>query len=403
MTLRHISDQQTGITNFDSSVSQYLAFAFTAPEGVPLTHLAYYSNLNSVLNAPNRLWVKNTTDNVWEYQTEDIPPPTAVGWKTWYEGEMFTPEAGKTYMLVGEWINGDKPPYRSWTGKAAAAPGFAYVGTGGLIGTSAPTDGTPSTPWTEFPAISIGSDVVEVGQPGADASAPTNQSISGRLAQWFSSDPALNTQEFDLPWLTHALSVAIDEQVGEVKQLIDALASYGGAIAFGSSDDKLAAIGGVLQAIWTDAPTAGVPRMETSIKTAVEDAKSDLEAVIGGAAALTRPEQDTVSVGDARWIVEATISGSGSFAWQQEADAFIFTVTNPEDLSVGKEISGVPYFKHRSAWAPLDVDIVGDHHTMVGVKHRLSIPGMRLQGVVVHLDPPNIEWTIQALHYNGGA
>lgn len=390
----------------DTGAGLTLGTRFHATANQQVTAIKWYGT--SVTNFPDRVSIYNITDSVTLWTTV----PTALNWgsptSNWYTlsttglgGGPPTLVSGKNYVVTI--YNEGSGATKYYSNGGGGSPDSPLVVDYWAVQQSGDVQNPNST---DFSNTRYGLDIVTQTPPappppeGNDGDAPTNSTISGRLAQWVSSDPAVNTHELDgLPWLTHVLAQSIDSATAETLQLITALASYGGAIAFGSSDDKLKAIGGVLQAIWTDAP-GGVPRMETALLNRIGLAQDTLSDTISGNAG-TRFGGDATGVAAVgAWTLTDTLVGSGDAAWDHAGDKYVLTITAWGATRRWGAIAGVPYYGHRGFWAPLEVDLVGDYRPIVGRKHLLHIPGQRLQGVLVGLEP-DLEWTLEAYDWVG--
>jgi hypothetical protein len=124
-----------------------------------------------------------------------------------------------------------------------------------------------------------------------------------------------------------------------------------------------------------------------------------LAAIQNSLSVSQRSPADVVGVLDPNFSVSDTLLGQGGAAWSVAADRYVWTCTNPEVLTGGKLVGGVPYMKHRGYWAPLDLDLVGDYRSIVGIKHFFHVPGARLQGVLLGVEP-HIEWSLEAFSYD---
>lgn len=368
----------------------------------------YWQDNGSVGSFPARLAVARRSDDVRIWDTYPLAPVMVALGGDAYRVDVEA-EHGGTVPLV----SGEEYVVTAY-GEGATFRRPYWTGGGGV-----PDAGLAVDWWSVYqagdqidPANLYGSNIrsyldilAEVPPPppppgGEDPDPPTNATISARIAEWLSSNAATNIHELDgLPWLIHALSVAIKEETAETVQLLQALAGYGGAIAFGSSDDKLAAIGGVLQAIWTDAP-GGVPRMETAIIDALTGGDAGLAAQLSGATGARFGGDTTGVASPVGWFVSNTIMGVGDVAWEWPADRYVLTITAWGADRRWGAVGGIPYYGHRGFWTPLEVDLVGDYRPIVGRKHLMWVPGARLQGVLVGLEP-DLEWTLEAYDWVG--
>jgi hypothetical protein len=308
---------------------------------------------------------------------------------------------GKTYVVTAEYNNASQAS--KWdSGPPTAAPYplvWDTVWSVQLSGQGYPFAASPGDDlWTMDVATIQGS---EGGDPGNDADAPTNASLSARLAQWLSTDPAVQIHETDgIPWFLKTLLQATKDQVADTWDLIQSLGSTVEAISWGNPLAVLASIPNVLKSIWTDTPTLGVPRMETSILTRVGLAQTDLTTLVENIPTDPRAGQDVVEMSDPDWLAVDTVLGSGSFHWDVPADRYVLTITAYGAHRPFNEVGGIPYWLHRGWWAVVDFDRVGHFYPIVGHKHMLYEVGARCQGVLLGLDG-DLEWTLTAYDYVG--
>lgn len=390
------------VSTWYSGANRTVGHRFTVNTPVDLDGIRYYAHVSSGQRpSALKLW-KELTSTTGELlvSVPIVNNTPGVGWHTSLFTNDYPLETGVVYCVTAEVDNASQTT-RFTSGPPAAAP---YP----LVWDSKPAVGLTS--WGYPFAASGGTelwgvDVVTVagsegGSVGSGGEAPTNDTLTARLAQWLSSDPDTQVHETDgLPWLLRtgqlALQVGMDEAVG----MLEALIALGIAVRFNDAEAIMAAMRAVVDEIALDSQAtrdhvqtvgaSGFPPLVDQIVEAVGTAPTDLRA-----------PQDTVPLSDPGWVAVDTVLGSGSFLWDQPADRYVLTITAYAPTRSYNEVGTVPYWLHRGFWAVVDFDRVGHYYPIVGHKHMLYEVGSRLPGVLIGLDA-DIEWTLTAYDYTG--
>jgi hypothetical protein len=379
-------------------------FTVTAAVDVDMLHWFRADAPTSPAPSTVRLWEELTSSTAELLATAvSVEDTLAVGWQDAPLGGPITLVTGKTYCVSGCHPTGFRSSNTAEPNIPVATAPFAWHASPGRDKAS-PCGFPPTIDNT----TAYGFDISAVeppppaDSPGEDGDPPTNENISARIAQWQSLDPDVQTHEEDgIPWFLKTLLQATKDQLQDTWDLIQALGSTVEAISWGNPLAVLASIPNVLKSIWTDTPTLGVPRMETSILDRVGLAQTDLTTLVESIPTDPRAEQDVVGMDELGWVSTGTQIGDGGFHWDHPADRYVLTITAYGSHRPFNDVGGIPYWLHRGFWAVVDFDRVGHFYPIVGHKHMLYEVGSRMQGVLLGLDG-DLEWTLTAYDYVGG-
>jgi hypothetical protein len=379
-----------------------LGVQFIVLETTWVDAIAWYNNAASQANLPNniKLWRKLSGDDELLTTVSGIVMASTVGWHWSPFDDPVELITGETYVATVE---------------IASGKGWNEVPSGSVVAPASPfdfaanrrawRDGSSGPVNQESNGNLFGVDVrILAGPPpgggvGDEGDPPTNENLTARLAEWLSADPDVNTKEGDLPWLLKVGQVALQSGLDEAVGMLDALIALGIAVRFGDIDDKLLAVGAVLDEFRIES-TAGHVETQTAVGDQITAAVVTLADQIAAGPADLRAAQDHIPLGGTGWTAVDTVVGSGSFYWDQPADRYVLTITEYGTHRAYNTVGGVPYWLHRGFWARMNGDRVGHYSPICGHKHELYEVGSRLPGVLIGLDA-DLEWTLTAWDYTG--
>ncbi len=399
MTTAHLYDNFLGPWNENTTAGANVSYGmvFSPQADGFISRVRWYRIASGGSRKPSRLqlWRVSTQTLLWE--TTNPVDSTAVGAQDTTVSPNVAVLAGQEYVVVAHLLNGQNHAYIAGGSVPTYGPGLnqpsnfrRYV----LNSTGFPINADNA--WGENIDVEYTTD--EVSEPTDDPA--TSLDVENSLARWFSSGDD-NTRQEHLPWLTHALATSIQTATNETLELVEALATFGTAVAFGSPEEKVQSVGAVLRAIWTNTD-AGVPRMETSIKdrtataeTNILNAISGIEPGVGGGVI---PAYD----GGADWTAGITVAGQGSHVLVEPADAYVFTVMDMVESARFVQAVGTEEIVWLRGWAkPWDGSLFGGEHVNVNGHGCVIESGRRWPGVAFWV-PPDVEWTLTAYDYTPG-
>lgn len=243
--------------------------------------------------------------------------------------------------------------------------------------------------------------VVPWPEPTQSGTAPaTGADLTGGLAEWFSSNGAINTHEGDgTPWQT--------------LQDVATWLSRGGQITgtdettYGLRDATLAgALVKVLQYLVTNGSNInglisalgtvkgwlgdnGSAPSEWDMYGQVQDMSTKLYAIDAKLDAMLAPPPST------SWVSQGTMGFDTNLAWTQPADVYTVTYSDLGSASVNLTIGSAEVAYRLAWWAVWDGERMRDRRFADGVLPVLYDGGARMPGIVLH-SPAGASGTVEA-------
>ena len=279
---------------------------------------------------------------------------------------------------------------------------FSYEGARYGGGYPVIADNTAGAPW----GISVGVAETAGGDPSAP---PATGTTTADLTEWFSANPALNTHQTDLPWLTKTVADAI-------KNATDAL-SHGGSgssidwivalwkLAGNLTDLEYAAVRQFLkdgQARITGASGGGGSAFYgpegTQVAAGVETllGRSFTLDDLGAAIALLRERLDlSPDLADTtRWTLVDTIEGSADALVNVQADAYFFNLTTIPSSHPHLGVAATLWVP-RWGWVAPRVHAHFRQRQFTDIFPAVfTADGLFMDGILVHA-LPGFEWTCE--------
>lgn len=323
------------------------------------------------------------------------------------EGWNFTPLfAGAETLITGEEYvvfyardSVQQEDVRGWA-NAPVIVTAPFVHVGGR--NAASPSSTPTTIVDSYELVGVGVSTESFEEPDPEpppgGGGNTPAELAASLAAWLALDPETQLHELDgIPWALkvgqEALQLAVDEGLG----MLNALVNLNIALRFGSIDDKLDAIQGVIEQI-PIGNTAEHVITRDLVTDALDAAVTDLGTAINAGPVERRAPQDIYPIPGDGWTLLDDWSGTGPALQATPADRYILTITALPAGKTWEQVLGVNLFGYRGWWAPLNVDILGDYKALAHEVHELGVVGAKLPGVFVWL-PPDVSWTLEAYQY----
>lgn len=394
MTIGKIWDNFIGPFNENTlGAGQHYGMAFSPQEAGLLTKAGWYRSASGGNRKPTRLTVWRTSDQVKLWETLDPVDGGGTGWHYTTISPNLEVDAGVEY-LVSMWLPTNwQHPYID----GASMPSY---GTGLnkpvlFRGYGASETGYPGNRDANF-AETVDIEFDTSANPPPDDDPVTSLDLENALTRWFDSSGD-NTRQAELPWQTHFLTGDLQTRINALRSVaddvlatIDAAMGPGGDLVTGSVRAALDALGLSIR----DHDTANRDVIMGPGNPTIADVMAEIAAIEGG----DNHARDKVSIFSTDYTAGTPVVGVGAEDVLVAADAYIFEVTNPAVLRSFHVVNGDPTPRHVGSLTPIDGPALGQYIPIVWATHFLRIPGARMQGMRVLVDP-EIEWEVTPYQY----
>jgi hypothetical protein len=369
-----------------ATTSPETGMAFVSATGGQITKMRWYrvSNLSTALPTNLRVWDAVTGTQA---TPSVVPDNGAVGWQEHTLAVPVPIAAGREYRVSISIPNGNVYARQAYSG--LVLPDYPIYTPANAHVVKSPGPGYPNvadTGWVDAVDAFI--------EPG-DFTPPTSDislDVANQLADWLSLADETHGADnivklaLDILQAEEGIIQTVDAKVEDVQTWFQG--------ALGIEGNFLT---GALR-VYLDGLKDTIDLVQAQVDLVRDTDVPNILESTSGIGSGGRPIADTSGVLDPGYVLTDTKVGVGADTWDVPADRYVFTITNPGDLTGGMTINGVPFFRHRGRWAPLEIDLIGHYYPLLGEKHLLYESGRRLPGVLLYVEP-YIEWTLEAFDY----
>lgn len=364
-----------------------------------ITHLRWW-NIEFDNRQPDAisLYQSGNTTAVRQFIPAPTTAPSTAGWDEAIILEPVLAEAGTVWFVVVHYPGSSGTQWRYPYLNSVSLPTVPNVFTlnanwrrflaGGIAYPTSADTGNP-------PLIDI---ILNTEYDPSDPGGLNPETVDAALSAWLhatnSDYPTVST-----PVLTHVLATAINEAVGDTKDMVEALVAIGIGVKLGDAQAALDGLEAFLYSIAPDNLKQYLDGLESNIRGSGAPTIADVVTAVGNIPTATSGTPRTVGL--AGWTQVAQTVGDGSFQWNQEADAYVFHTESLVESArfaqaVGEGVAhwfrgwakpwdGANYYPPRIEVVGLDT-IIHDGHRWPGIA--LWVPG-------------DVEWTLTAYDYSG--